>query len=189
MRLIATFHCDASALCARPARCPCTPMSGAWLRLRRRRGCGSAARIDNALSRRRAHRHRHAPLTPAAAHVDHFIAWARYPVDLGHNFVLADSKCNSQKRDRLPACDHLAAWAERNAQFGTVITSELERRGGALGKDRTLGGANPCAGHHVRTSSSTFPLKCPNFSSILRGRVPLIVINQNVPVFGRSAGH
>jgi 5-methylcytosine-specific restriction endonuclease McrA len=48
-----------------------------------------------------------APLTPAATHVDHFIAWARYPVDLGHNFVLADSKCNSQKRDRLPACDHL----------------------------------------------------------------------------------
>jgi hypothetical protein len=38
-------------------------------------------------------------------------------VDLGHNFVLADSKCNSQKRDRLPACDHLAAWAERNRLF------------------------------------------------------------------------
>ena len=49
-------------------------------------------------------------------------------MDLGHNFVLADSKCNSQKRDRLPACDHLAAWAERNAQFGTAITTELQRR-------------------------------------------------------------
>jgi len=71
----------------------------------------------------------HAPLTPAATRVDHFIAWARYPVDLGHNFVLADSRCNSQKRDRLPACDHLAAWAERNAQFGAEITRELERRG------------------------------------------------------------
>jgi 5-methylcytosine-specific restriction endonuclease McrA len=70
-----------------------------------------------------------APLTPAATHVDHFIAWARYPVDPGHNFVLAHSRCNSQKRDRLPACEHLAAWAERNAQFGTEITSELERRG------------------------------------------------------------
>jgi 5-methylcytosine-specific restriction endonuclease McrA len=31
------------------------------------------------------------------AHVDHFIAWSRYPVDLGHNFVLADSRCNSAK--------------------------------------------------------------------------------------------
>lgn len=49
-------------------------------------------------------------------------------MDLGHNFVLADSRCNGQKRDRLPSCDHLAAWAERNAQFGTAITTELERR-------------------------------------------------------------
>ncbi len=37
-----------------------------------------------------------AALTPAATHVDHFIAWARYPVALGHNFVLADSRCNNQ---------------------------------------------------------------------------------------------
>jgi len=70
-----------------------------------------------------------ASLTPAATHVDHFIAWARYPVDLGHNFVLADSRCNKHKRDRLPAYDHLAAWVERNARFGEEITSELERRG------------------------------------------------------------
>jgi hypothetical protein len=70
-----------------------------------------------------------AALRPAATHVDHFVAWARYPVDLGHNFVLADSRCNNQKRDRLPACDHLAAWVERNAEFGAQITDELERRG------------------------------------------------------------
>jgi hypothetical protein len=69
------------------------------------------------------------PLTAAATHVGHFIAWARYPVDLGHNFVLADSKCNNQKRDRLPACDHLARWSERNAKFGEQIASELSRRG------------------------------------------------------------
>ena len=30
---------------------------------------------------------------------------------------------------RWPACDHLAAWAERNARFGAEIASELERRG------------------------------------------------------------
>jgi hypothetical protein len=70
-----------------------------------------------------------AALTPAATHVDHFIAWARYPVDLGHNFVLADSRCNGQKRDRLPACDHLAAWVERNATFGAEMATELEQRG------------------------------------------------------------
>jgi 5-methylcytosine-specific restriction endonuclease McrA len=41
-------------------------------------------------------------LKPANTDVDHFIAWARYPVDLGHNFVLADRVCNNKKRDRLP---------------------------------------------------------------------------------------
>ncbi len=30
--------------------------------------------------------------------VDHFIPWSMYPSDSGHNFVLADSRCNSQKR-------------------------------------------------------------------------------------------
>jgi 5-methylcytosine-specific restriction endonuclease McrA len=68
-------------------------------------------------------------LSPLATHVDHFIAWARYPVDLGHNFVLADSRCNSQKRDRLPAYDHLAAWAERNRQYGNQIRSDMEELG------------------------------------------------------------
>jgi hypothetical protein len=63
-----------------------------------------------------------------AAHVDQFMAWARYPVDLGHNFVLADDRCNSKKRERLPACEHLAAWTERNATYGSHIANELERR-------------------------------------------------------------
>jgi hypothetical protein len=68
-------------------------------------------------------------LTPAGTQVDHFVAWARYPVDLGHNFVLADSKCNRQKRDRLPACEHLAMWTERNARFGDQIAEGLTRQG------------------------------------------------------------
>jgi hypothetical protein len=64
-----------------------------------------------------------------AAHVDHFIAWSRYPTDLGHNFVLADSTCNGRKRDRLPACEHLERWAERNAEYGGQIERELLQRG------------------------------------------------------------
>ena len=32
-----------------------------------------------------------------ASHVDHFVPWALYPVDLGHNFVLAHAACNSAK--------------------------------------------------------------------------------------------
>ena len=49
-----------------------------------------------------------------AVHVDHFVAWARYPLDLGHNFVGADASCNSAKCDRLPALPHLERWMERN---------------------------------------------------------------------------
>jgi len=33
-----------------------------------------------------------AAFTPATTHVDHFIAWARYSVELGHNFVLPDNR-------------------------------------------------------------------------------------------------
>jgi hypothetical protein len=70
-----------------------------------------------------------ANLKPARTHVDHFIAWARYTVDLGHNFVLADSGCNGKKRDRLPACKHLATWTERNGRYGEQIRAALEERG------------------------------------------------------------
>jgi hypothetical protein len=68
------------------------------------------------------------PLIPARTEVDHFIAWSRYSVDLGHNFVLADGRCNAQKRDRFTAVDHLAAWKERNARFGDQIGAALEER-------------------------------------------------------------
>ena len=46
--------------------------------------------------------------------VDHFIPWRRYPLDLGHNYVLAHKGCNSSKSDRLAAEEHLDRWAERS---------------------------------------------------------------------------
>ena len=52
------------------------------------------------------------------SHVDHFIPWSRYPVDLGHNFVLAHATCNGKKSDRLASSEHLERWVgyqERNA--------------------------------------------------------------------------
>lgn len=70
-----------------------------------------------------------AGMTTGTAHVDHFVAWARYPTDLGHNFVLADARCNGKKRDRLPAYEHLAAWTERNAKYGSQLTDALQQRG------------------------------------------------------------
>jgi hypothetical protein len=53
--------------------------------------------------------------------VDHFIPWSRYPVDLGHNFVLADGRCNGSKGDRLAAGPHLERWCRRNRDQGTVL--------------------------------------------------------------------
>jgi hypothetical protein len=58
--------------------------------------------------------------------VDHFVPWARYPLDLGHNFVLADVRCNGGKLDRLAAFEHLERWCARNA--GPHWTPALEAR-------------------------------------------------------------
>ena len=63
------------------------------------------------------------------ADVDHFIAWARYPVDLGHNFVLAHGKCNSAKGSMLASEEHLARWLERNRTLGNVLAAGFNSRG------------------------------------------------------------
>lgn len=58
--------------------------------------------------------------------VDHFIPWARYPNDLGHNFVLAHHKCNNNKRAYLPALAHRERWFNQNVNdYPDVITEHL----------------------------------------------------------------
>lgn len=54
-------------------------------------------------------------------HLDHFIPWSRYPVDLGHNFVLADDRCNSAKGTLLAAEEHRERWDVRNERHGADI--------------------------------------------------------------------
>ena len=61
---------------------------------------------------------------PHKPHVDHFIPRRRYPVDLGHNFVLTHGRCNLRKGDRLAAPIHLKRWHSRNQKLGY----ELGRR-------------------------------------------------------------
>jgi 5-methylcytosine-specific restriction endonuclease McrA len=46
------------------------------------------------------------------AEVDHFVPWALYPLDLGHNFVLAHRECNAAKRDLLASEEHLSSWMD-----------------------------------------------------------------------------
>jgi 5-methylcytosine-specific restriction endonuclease McrA len=62
------------------------------------------------------------------AHVDHFIPWSKYLIDLGHNFVLADIRCNGRKRDRIAHVDHLARWCERNREYGNQIATALNEQ-------------------------------------------------------------
>ena len=53
--------------------------------------------------------------------VDHFVPWSRYPIDLAHNFVLVDERCNNAKRDMLAAVAHLKRWHHRNEKHGSQL--------------------------------------------------------------------
>jgi HNH endonuclease len=57
----------------------------------------------------------------AAAAVDHFVPWSRYPVDFGHNFVLSHGTCNGKKGDRLAAFEHLDRWCQRTRRDGKAL--------------------------------------------------------------------
>ncbi|GLX80736.1 HNH endonuclease [Thalassotalea eurytherma] len=60
------------------------------------------------------------------AEVDHFIPFAKYNNDLGHNFVLAHKTCNNNKRDYLAAPKHRENWQEQNLVLNEkLITNEL----------------------------------------------------------------
>ena len=61
-----------------------------------------------------------------ASCVDHFIAWSRYPVDLGHNLVLAHDACNAQKRDFLAYPAHLERWQESHLERATELAQRFD---------------------------------------------------------------
>jgi len=61
-----------------------------------------------------------------AGDIDHFIPWARYPLELGHNFVLAHAACNRSKSDLLAAPRHLATWHNRNVCHSDVMKQAFE---------------------------------------------------------------
>jgi hypothetical protein len=83
--------------------------------------------------------------------VDHFIAWSRYPLDLGHNFVATDSSCNGDKCDRLPALRHLARWTERNADES--LAADFDRAGLPHDRSATLRVAEWAYGTAERTNA------------------------------------
>lgn len=67
--------------------------------------------------------------------VDHFIPWSMYPSDTGHNFVLADSSCNSSKSNFLASDEFLHKWQERNYTQDLVIVDRISVLGFLTDKD------------------------------------------------------
>ncbi len=45
--------------------------------------------------------------------VDHFLPWSRVPDNGIENLVVADARCNAEKRAFIAAAEHLGPWAER----------------------------------------------------------------------------
>lgn len=73
-----------------------------------------------------------------AGALDHFIAWKRYPMDLGHNFVFAHTKCNSAKSDFLAAPEHVSRWLEQNIEQQEVLSGEFRDLGLRHDVQRTI---------------------------------------------------
>jgi hypothetical protein len=72
--------------------------------------------------------------------VDHFIPWSRYPNNALENLVMADSRCNHDKRDFLASPEHLERWLERmrsGSQTRALIASFSTDRGWDHWPDRS----------------------------------------------------
>ena len=69
--------------------------------------------------------------------VDHFISWSMYPSDTGHNFVLADSSCNSKKSNLLASDEFLHKWQERNEEQNLIIMDRISVLGFLTDKERS----------------------------------------------------
>lgn len=70
----------------------------------------------------------HSPLNDFMQ-VDHFVPWVLYPSNLGHNFVLADARCNTDKSDLLADVSHLHRWRSRNESGGERLARAFEAQG------------------------------------------------------------
>lgn len=69
--------------------------------------------------------------------VDHFIPWSMYPSDTGHNFVLADSICNSKKSNLLASDEFWRKWKERNEVHDLIIVDQIAVLGFLTDKERS----------------------------------------------------
>ena len=77
------------------------------------------------------------PMRKGKYAVDHFIPWSMYPSDTGHNFVLADSSCNSKKSNLLASDEFLHKWRERNEEQDLIIIDRISVLGFLTDKERS----------------------------------------------------
>ncbi len=68
--------------------------------------------------------------------VDHFIPWARHPDNGVENLVVADPRCNGNKRDFLAAGEHVERWTRRFAAPGSSAQDQLAEIARRAGFDR-----------------------------------------------------
>lgn len=105
--------------------------------------------------------------------LDHFIPWSRYPIDLGHNFVFAHPKCNSQKRDFLAHVDHLSRWKDTNLADRAELAAEFKDAGLAHDAARSeqvtiwAYGQGEAAGVHAWSHGDEFLKLGPEWRNVL----------------------
>jgi hypothetical protein len=73
------------------------------------------------------------------AQIDHFIPWARVPLEAIENYVLADASCNGNKCDSLAASAHVAAWSARLRAHGADLARIAADVGWESAPDRAVG--------------------------------------------------
>ena len=73
--------------------------------------------------------------TASAGEVDHFIPWARYPLDSPFNLVLASRKVNNSMRDALKPLEWRDRWLLRNETFHETLVAPAPSGFGALAED------------------------------------------------------
>lgn len=71
--------------------------------------------------------------------VDHFIPWARVPINAIENLVVADQTCNGGKRDHLAATAHVQRWSARLQEHGPALRQIAESTGWEQAPERVLG--------------------------------------------------
>ncbi len=81
--------------------------------------------------------------------LDHFLPWSRWPNDAVENLVPAD-RCNSRKRDHLPALDHVARWADRIDRHGPDLAALGEATSWETAPDRSVALVRSCYAHVPR---------------------------------------